>query len=59
MAEVINLRAMRKRKAKEEREHEAAANRARFGRSLSERRRELTEAERAAREHEGKKIDRD
>ena len=40
-AEVVNLRNFRKRKARAEREAEAAANRAKFGRSKSER--ELTD----------------
>lgn len=59
MADVINLRAMRKRKAIEKKEREAAENRARFGRGAPEKRREAAEAERAAREHEGKRIDRE
>ena len=59
MAEVINLRAMRKRKAKAEKDHEAATNRVRFGRHATEKRRESAETERAAREFEGKRIDRD
>ncbi|HJS33649.1 MAG TPA: DUF4169 family protein [Alphaproteobacteria bacterium] len=59
MAKIINLRAIRKRQAMEKKEREAAENRARFGRKTPEKRRELAEAERAAREHEGKKIDRD
>ena len=59
MAEVINLRAMRKRKARSEKDREAATNRVRFGRHASEKRRESAETERAAREHAGKKIDRE
>ena len=36
MADVINLRRARKDKARREREHEAAANRLRFGRTKAQ-----------------------
>lgn len=38
MAEIINLRQVRKRKAREEKENAAAANRLKFGTSKAERR---------------------
>ncbi len=36
MVEIVNLRQVRKRKAREAREHEAEGNRARFGRSKAD-----------------------
>jgi hypothetical protein len=44
MAEIVNLRQMRKRKARAEKEAQAAENRIAFGRTKEERR--VTEAER-------------
>jgi len=44
MAEIVNLRQMRKRKARAEKEAKAAENRIAFGRTKEERR--VTEAER-------------
>ena len=44
MAEIVNLKLHRKRKARAEKESEAAANRAKFGRAKDERK--LTKANR-------------
>jgi hypothetical protein len=48
MADLVNLNRARKARAKVERERQAAANRARFGRSKVETLRDRLEAERAA-----------
>ncbi len=48
MGDLVNLKQFRKRAAKERSEQEAAANRARFGRTRSEREREELRAERAS-----------
>lgn len=55
MGEVVNLRAVRKAKARVTREVEAQANRAKFGRTKGEKLREAQEAERAARLLDGAK----
>lgn len=55
MGEVINLRAVRKAKARVSREVEAQANRAKFGRTKGEKLREAQEAERAAKLLDGAK----
>jgi len=55
MGEVVNLRAVRKAKARVTREVEAQANRAKFGRTKGEKSREAQEAERAARLLDGAK----
>lgn len=55
MGDVINLRAVRKAKARVSREVEAQANRAKFGRTRGERLREAQEAERAAKLLDGAK----
>ena len=59
MAEIINLRQVRKQKARAEAEKTAEQNRMAFGRTKAERK--LTEAERdkAARHIDGHKLDRD
>lgn len=59
MAEIVNLRQVRKQKARAEAEKTAAQNRIAFGRTKAERK--LTEAERdkAARHVDGHKLDRD
>lgn len=57
MAEVVNLRAARKAKARAVRESEAQANRAKFGRNKAEKARDRIEAERAARFIDGAKRD--
>ena len=59
MAEIVNLRQVRKQKARAQAEKTAAQNRIAFGRTKAERK--LTEAERdkAARHIDGHKLDRD
>jgi len=59
VAEIINLRQVRKQKARAEAEKTAEQNRISFGRTKAERK--LTEAERdkAARHIDGHKLDRD
>ncbi len=57
-AEIINLRRARRAKERLEQDLRAAANRAKFGRTGNERRREATESARSKREHAGTKLDR-
>jgi len=57
MGEVVNLRAVRKAKARDAQAVEAQANRAKFGRTKGEKLREAQEAERAARLLDGAKRD--
>ena len=57
MAEPVNLRRARKARDRAEAEKAAEANRRKFGRSKAERDQAEAEANRAAREHEGKKLD--
>jgi hypothetical protein len=59
MAEIVNLRRARKDKARRERESEADANRRRFGRTKAEKAADKDARERARREVDGKRIDRD
>lgn len=59
MAEIVNLRRARKDKARWQRESEADANRRRFGRTKAEKAADKDAQERARREVDGKKIDRD
>jgi Domain of unknown function (DUF4169) len=59
MAEIVNLRRVRKDKERREREAEADANRRRFGRTKAEKAADKEAQERARRDIEGKKIDRD
>ena len=56
MGEIINLRKARKSKARAAETAEAAANRARFGRTLAERDRDRRETEKSARELDGAHI---
>jgi hypothetical protein len=56
MGDVINLRQRRKQKAREERAVSAAANRARFGRSLAERLLGKAEKAKIARELDGRRL---
>lgn len=53
MAEIINLRSVRKARAKAEKTSEAQANRVKFGRTKAEKARDKIEAERAARSIDG------
>lgn len=55
MGDVVNLRAVRKAKARVSREVKAQANRAKFGRTKGEKLRAAQEAERAARQLDGAK----
>jgi hypothetical protein len=57
MAEIVNLRRARKRKARVEKEAQAAENRVRFGRRRADKRQSDLECERAARDLDGKKRD--
>ncbi|HZX85590.1 MAG TPA: DUF4169 family protein [Reyranella sp.] len=59
MAEIVNLRRARKDKARRQRESEADANRRRFGRTKAEKAADKDAQDRARREVDGKKIDRD
>jgi hypothetical protein len=58
MAELVNLRRARKTRERAEAEKAAEANRRKFGRTKEERALSEAETARAAREHEGRKIDR-
>lgn len=58
MAEIINLKDIRKARARAEAETKAAENRTRFGRTRDERNRLALEDQRARREHEGNRLDR-
>lgn len=55
MGDVVNLRAVRKAKARASREVEAQANRAKFGRTKGDKLREAQEAERTAKLLDGAK----
>lgn len=57
VAEVINLRAARKAKARNEAAQKAAQNRALHGRSKGERKAQQAEAERTAKQLDGAKRD--
>jgi hypothetical protein len=59
MAEVVNLRGVRKAKAKAEARAQANANAARFGRTKAEKARDKAQADKAARDHDGHKRDGD
>ncbi|MGE5537127.1 MAG: DUF4169 family protein [Gemmatimonas sp.] len=58
MADIINLKDVRKARARALAETKAAENRTRFGRTREERTRQSIEDSRARREHEGNKIER-
>jgi hypothetical protein len=55
MADIVNLNRFRKRRTREEEGRQAAENRVRFGRTKEERDKAAREAEKAARELEGKR----
>ena len=59
MAEIVNLRRARKDKVRQQRESEADANRRRFGRTKAEKANDKDARERARRDIDSKKIDRD
>lgn len=58
MADIVNLRRVRKAKARVERQEEAAGNRRLFGRTKAEKEIASAERERAERRIEGHKRDR-
>ncbi len=57
MAEIVNLKQVRKDKARREREREAEANRQRFGRTKAQKVAEKDAQQRERREHDDKKLD--
>jgi hypothetical protein len=57
MASVVNLNRFRKAKQRAEDEHRAAANRAAFGRTKTERQKAESERQRIARELDSKRIE--
>lgn len=59
MADVVNLRRARKDKERREREAQAEANRRRFGRTKAEKAGDNDARERARREIDDKRLDRD
>jgi hypothetical protein len=59
MAEIVNLRRARKDKTRQQREGEADANRRRFGRTKAEKAADKNAQDRARRDIDSKKIDRD
>ena len=59
MGEVVNLRTARKAKAKVAAEAQAAENRARHGRTASEKKRDVSEAKRLAGIVDGARLERD
>jgi len=59
MADIVNLKDFRKARTRAEAEAKAAENRARFGRTKMDRLRQSQEENRARREHDGNKVERD
>jgi hypothetical protein len=57
VAEIVNLKRVRKDKARREREREAEANRLRFGRTKAQKAADKDAAQRDRRTHEDKKLD--
>lgn len=57
MADIVNLRRVRKDKARREREAAADANRRRFGRTRAEKTADKEATDRATRSLEGKRLD--
>lgn len=57
MAEIVNLRRVRKDKARRDRESEADANRRRFGRTKAEKRTDKDAEIRARRSLDGKQLE--
>ena len=57
MAEIVNLKQVRKDKARRERERAAEANRQRFGRTKAQKAADKDAAQRGRREHDDKKLD--
>jgi len=59
MAEIVNLRQMRKQKARQDKEKTADANRLKFGRTKAERQQTKAEAELEAKKLDQQKLDKD
>ncbi len=59
MGKIVNLRTERKRRNRAEKDRQAAANRAAFGRSKADRTQQTAETDRADQTHRGRKIERD
>jgi hypothetical protein len=57
MAEIVNLRMARKRKARTEKDAEAEANRRKFGQTKAERDRQAAEKQLAERRIDGHKLE--
>lgn len=57
MAEIVNLRQARKRKARDGKDRDAEANRLKFGRTKGEKAKSALETERATRTLDGHKRD--
>ncbi len=57
MAEIVNLRRARKKKAREEKEARAAGKRTRFGRTKTEKREAAAERAHTGESFDGKKLD--
>jgi hypothetical protein len=57
MAEIVNLKQVRRARARAEREKEAEANRLKFGRTKVEAEKKRLEETRAERAHEAHKLD--
>ena len=57
MAEIVNLRRVRKDKARREQERKADGNRLRFGRTKTQKRADRDAEQRAKRAHEDKKLE--
>ena len=57
MAEIINLKRMRKEKERRDRDSEAAANRRRFGRTKAQKAADEADADRKRRLLDGKQIE--
>lgn len=57
MAEIVNLKAVKKAKARAEKDRSAEANRAKFGRTRAERLRDEAEKARTARTLDSAKLD--
>ncbi|HLN23384.1 MAG TPA: DUF4169 family protein [Patescibacteria group bacterium] len=57
MAEVINLNRFRKARTREDEARQADENRVRFGRTKAEKQQDQAEADRSAKDLDGKKVD--
>lgn len=57
MAEIVNLNRWRKAKAKEEKARQAEVNRVAFGRTKAEKEQASKQADRQARDLDGKKVE--